>query len=82
MKPIKIADLGDLHGGCFAGQDCPGIFQAGEDEVIIRGYKLSKDEKSRIEIAQDEDVVRIPWGLLENFLKTAEAERSTAEVED
>ena len=64
MEIKKIFDS-----GCGDG-NCPTIYQTDRGTLLMQGYVLSTEEKTKLNIAENEDIVEIPSDFLKSFLAT------------
>lgn len=66
-KKFEVVHAGGIS-GC-AGGTCPTIYRTNQGSYAIQGKKLDMLEKQSLGIPNDEDIVEIPIGFLESFLR-------------
>lgn len=70
-KAFKIvhstASIASGGNGC-AGGTCPTIYETNNNTFVIQGKILDQNEKKKLNIPIDEDVVEIPIEFLKSFL--------------
>lgn len=69
MKRIALTDRdGTPRNPQCRGGRCPAVFETGDGQLVVQGFRLSDEDRRQLDIPGDEDAVRIPKTLIDQLL--------------
>ena len=68
---MKLKDVTPQKFMCHTSSCCPAVLESDNDSYVIIGKKLKEEDKKSLEgrIADDEWVVEVPKGMIDEMLK-------------
>ena len=54
-----------------SGGSCPTIYETDRNTFVVQGYILTKEDKEKLSLPVNEDVVELPMDFLNAFIKKA-----------